>query len=119
MIEVTLVGMEATFLNTLAFLSFQISHAVSRSKEVRLFHGRAINSRDMAPPFFEGVIVGPKVCIKIHKSGPFLELISHSEGVPIFEDNMGHRLRRSLAKLPRSIGPFVVDEAIRRPYTIL
>jgi hypothetical protein len=38
MVEATLVGMDATLLNTLAFLSFQISQAVSKSNEERPFH---------------------------------------------------------------------------------
>jgi hypothetical protein len=37
MIEATLVGMDATFRKILAFLSFQISQAVSKSNEERPF----------------------------------------------------------------------------------
>jgi hypothetical protein len=36
-IEITLIGMEAMFLKTLPFLSFQISQAVRSSKEVSPF----------------------------------------------------------------------------------
>jgi hypothetical protein len=37
MVEATLVGIDATLRKTLAFLSFQISQAVSKSKEERPF----------------------------------------------------------------------------------
>jgi hypothetical protein len=124
MIEITLAGIDATFLKTRTFLSFQSSQAVRRSKEVRASPATS-PARPPVPFFSSGRRKWPsRASVPHFRPDLVLHPFDEPRPSPAFRDALGDSGRNKYARngeetFRMSCGPGLsAREGGRRPHRI-